>query len=132
MSLCDRLRDSSLLDLGIYLEDRDGLPALIRPVSREMIRTRAEIAEKARQKQAEKERMEREALEKAEKGNLSHKEMFRTTEFSEWDSDGMPTKDASGEPLARSKGKKVKKEWERQKRLHETWLASQAGNLSIS
>ena len=37
--------------------------------------------------------------------------------YSAWDEEGLPTKDAAGEPLTKSAGKKVKKEWEKQKKL---------------
>lgn len=37
LSLCDRVRDIDLFDLGIYLEDGDNQPALVRPVTRDLI-----------------------------------------------------------------------------------------------
>ncbi|KAI5298235.1 hypothetical protein KEM56_004222 [Ascosphaera pollenicola] len=126
LSLCDRLRDTDLFDLGIYLEDRDNQPALVRPVTRDLIQAREEKEERARQKQREKEEREKEALKKAEKGKMSHMEMFKTKEYSEWDADGLPTKDAEGNELTKSKAKKLKKDWDRQKKLHEAWLAMTA------
>lgn len=127
LSLCDRVRDIDLFDLGIYLEDRENQPALVRPVTRDLIQAREEKAERARQKQIEKENKEKEALKRAEKGKLSHLEMFRTNEFSAWDEDGIPTKDSAGEEITKSRSKKLRKDWERQKKAHEAWLASQAG-----
>ncbi|KAF7716707.1 Uncharacterized protein PECH_008632 [Penicillium ucsense] len=126
LALCDRVRDVDLFDLGIYLEDRDNLPALIRPVTREMIQAREEKEARAKQKQLEKQKREQEALKQLEKGRLSHLEMFRTQEFSAWDEDGLPTRDASGEELTKSRTKKLRKDWERQKKAHEAWVASQA------
>ena len=127
LSLCDRVRDVDLFDIGVYLEDREDQPALVRPVTRELIQAREEKAARARQKQLEKEAREKEALKKAEKGKLSHLEMFRTTEFSTWDDEGLPLKDAAGEELTKSRMKKLKKDWERQKKLHEAWLAANGG-----
>ncbi|GFF88930.1 cysteine--tRNA ligase [Aspergillus udagawae] len=127
LALCDRVRDIDLFDLGIYLEDRENLPALVRPVTRELIQAREEKAARARQKQIEKENKEKEALKKLEKGKLSHLEMFRTNEYSAWDEEGLPTLDAAGEEITKSRAKKLRKDWERQKKLHETWLASQMG-----
>ncbi|RAH65439.1 cysteine--tRNA ligase [Aspergillus aculeatinus CBS 121060] len=127
LSLCDRLRDVDLFNLGIYLEDRENKPALVRPVTKDLLQAREEQARKALQRQQEKEKKERLAQEKLEKGKLSHLEMFKTSEFSAWDEEGMPTKDAAGEPLAKSRGKKLRKDWERQKKAHEAWLASQQG-----
>ena len=127
LALCDRVRDIDLFDVGIYLEDRDNQPALVRPVTRELIQARQEKAARAQQKQIEKANKEKEALQRLEKGKLSHLEMFRTNEYSAWDDDGIPTCDAAGEEINKSRGKKLRKDWERQKKMHETWLASQMG-----
>lgn len=127
LALCDRVRDIDLFDVGIYLEDRDNQPALVRPVTRELIQARQEKAARAQQKQIEKANKEKEALQRLEKGKLSHLEMFRTNEYSAWDDDGIPTRDAAGEEINKSRGKKLRKDWERQKKMHETWLASQMG-----
>lgn len=127
LSLCDRVRDIDLFELGVYLEDRDNQPALVRPVTKELIQAREEKAARARQKQLEKQKAEQEALKRAEKGKLSHLEMFRTNEFSAWDEDGIPTRDAAGEEITKSRQKKLRKDWERQKKLHEAWLATKMG-----
>ncbi|KNG81299.1 cysteinyl-tRNA synthetase, partial [Aspergillus nomiae NRRL 13137] len=127
LALCDRVRDIDLFEVGVYLEDRDNLPALVRPVTRELIQAREEKAKRAQQKQLEKEKKEKEALERLQKGKLSHLEMFRTNEYSAWDDEGLPTRDAAGEEIAKSRAKKLRKDWERQKKLHEQWLASQMG-----
>ncbi|KAI4246056.1 MAG: hypothetical protein LQ352_006459, partial [Teloschistes flavicans] len=86
LHLCDRIRDTDLWDLGIYLEDRPApQPALIRPVTRELRTARTEQETLRQQKQTQKEDQERKVAEekerKAEKGRLSHKEMFRTGEW---------------------------------------------------
>ena len=52
-------------------------------------------------------------------------EMFRTSEFSAWDADGLPTHDVEGKEVAKSRAKKLRKDWERQKKAHEAWQASQ-------
>jgi len=127
LQLCDRLRDVDLWDRGIYLEDRDdNQPALVRPVTKEQLSARREKDIKERQKQKAKEDAAKEAAEKAQLGKQSHREMFRTTEYSAWDDDGLPTKDSQGEEVTKSKRKKLTKDWERQKKLHEKWLKSSA------
>lgn len=73
----------------------------------------------------EKEAREKEAAEKAAKGKISPLEMFKTDAYSAWDEDGLPLKDAKGEEITKSQKKKLKKEWDRQKKAHDTWLASQ-------
>ena len=120
--LCDDIRDIHLFDKGVYLEDREDQPALIRPVTKELRAARQEKEERARQKQKAKEEREKEAASKADKGRLSHVDMFRTDEYSAWDAEGVPTHEKDGEELTKSKRKKLQKDWERQKRLHEGWL----------
>ena len=123
-SLTDELRDVHLFDRGVYLEDRDNQPALIRPVTRELKQARQEKERKALEKQRAKEEREKEAAAKAEKGRVSHKDMFRKEEYSRWDDDGIPTHEMSGEEVTKSKRKKLQKDWERQKKLHEAFLKS--------
>ena len=120
-SLTDDLRDLYLFDRGVYLEDRDNQPALIRPVTKELKQARQEKEQKALEKQKAKAEREKEAAAKAEKGRLSHKDMFRTEEYSKWDEDGIPTHEKSGEEVTKSKRKKLQKDWERQKKLHEAF-----------
>jgi cysteinyl-tRNA synthetase len=127
LQLCDRLRDVDLWDKGIYLEDRDdSQPALVRPVTKEQLAARREKETKERQKQQAKDDAARGAAEKAQQGKLSHLEMFRTPEYAAWDDDGIPTKDSQGEEVTKSKRKKLAKDWERQKKLHEKWVKANA------
>jgi cysteinyl-tRNA synthetase len=130
LSLSDQIRDNDLLNLGVYLDDRsDNQPALIKFVPKEeLLAQREEKAAKEREKAAQKEkaRLERERLEaeKAEKAKLSHTDMFRADErWSAWDEEGMPTKTKEGEDLPKSTLKKLRKDWERQKKAHEEWKA---------
>lgn len=142
LQLCDHVRDYDLVDLGVALDDRESLststtdtaagtkPALVKFAPRAtLLAQRAEKELKAREKEAKKEQLRLERLEaerkKLEAGKVSHLEMFRTEEFSEWDGEGIPVKLKSGEEVPKSRGKKLRKEWERQKKLHEAWLAAQ-------
>lgn len=126
LNLCDRIRNVDLWDHNVYLEDREGnKPALIRLVTRELRATKEQEQARERKKEEDKEKREKEAAAKAEKGRLGHKEMFRTLEFSAWDDDGLPIKDKEGEEITKSRKKKLQKDWERQKKLHETWTEAQ-------
>ena len=126
LKLCDRLRDVDLWDQGIYLEDSNtNEPALVRPVSKELLAARHEKEEREQQKQKAKEEREKEAAAKADKGRLSHLEMYRTSEYSAWDADGLPTKDANGDEVTKNQAKKLRKNWEKQKKLHEAWVRAQ-------
>lgn len=122
LQLCDRVRDIDLWDRGIYLEDRDGnQPALIRPVTKELRLARQEKDNRDEEKLRARGMREKEAVAKADKGRLSHLDMFRTNEFSAWDEQGMPLKDEKGDDLTKSRAKKLRKDWDRQKKLHEEW-----------
>ena len=128
LQLSDRLRDVDLWERDVYLEDRDGdLPALIRPVTKELRASREAKEKAAQEKQKEKEQREHnkkeEEASKADKGKQDHMTMFRTEEYSAWDDDGIPTKNKDGEEITKSRRKKLTKDWERQKKLHEAYLA---------
>jgi cysteinyl-tRNA synthetase len=130
LSACDHLRDTTLWNLSIYLEDRETQPSLVRPLSQSLRQDRQEREALATSKSAAKEKAKAAAdaadKERLERGRLSHLEMFRTSEFSAWDEEGLPVKDAEGKEVAKSRGKKLRKEWERQKKLHEGWVAAGA------
>lgn len=55
---------------------------------------------------------EAQRLEKIEKGRLAPKEMFQTAEYSAWDDQGIPTLDKEGVAVAKSKLKKLAKEYD--------------------
>jgi cysteinyl-tRNA synthetase len=71
----------------------------------------------------------RKAREKAEeekwaKAKIPAQEMFKSDgKYQEWDAEGLPTKLADGSEVPKSQVKKLKKEWEKQKKLHEEYLA---------
>ncbi|KAG4442035.1 hypothetical protein IFR05_002503 [Cadophora sp. M221] len=133
LTLCDQIRDNDLTNLGVYLDDRpDGQSALIKFIPKaELLAQKEEKAAKAREKasQKEKARLEREklALEKAEKAKISQVDMFRKDErFSEWSTDGMPTKTKAGEDVPKKLLQKLKSDWDKQKKFHEEWKAKNA------
>lgn len=126
LSLSDKIRDEYLTNIGIYLDDRPDQPSLIKFVPKaELIAAREEKLAKEREraaaKQAAKEAKERADKEKAEKAKVDPKAMFKDEEgaqkYSEWDADGLPTKMKDGEEVSKAMGKKLKKEWEKQKKL---------------
>lgn len=123
LNLCDQLRDTHLWDLGIYLEDRENSPAMVRPVDAELTAARTQKEAIARQKADAKIKREREEAEKkaklAEQAKINPKDMFRTEEWSAWDEDGVPVKDKEGVDVAKGRVKKLRKEWEKQKTLWE-------------
>ena len=130
LSLTDRVRDVDLWNCDIYLEDRENEPALIRPVTRELRAARQEKENRERAKQLAKTEREKQAAARAEKGRLSHLDMFRTSEYSAWDEDGIPTKDAEGVDITKSRDKKLRKDQAAQKKLHEAWTSANPANIN--
>ncbi|KAJ3312389.1 hypothetical protein HDV04_003139 [Boothiomyces sp. JEL0838] len=131
LALCDKLRDEDLIEHGISLEDREDGKALIKLVDRNILQQqRNEKLEKEAQKLREKqERIAAEAArlaERLEKGKTPPSELFKTAEYSEWDEQGLPTKDKDGVEVSKSKKKGLKKEFDKQVKLHEEYLASLA------
>ncbi|KAF2725218.1 hypothetical protein K431DRAFT_281174 [Polychaeton citri CBS 116435] len=131
LAASDHVRDVVCWNLDIYLEDRENLPALVRPLSQSLRQERQDKEAIAAAKAAAKEKARlakaAEEKKKLEQGKLSHLEMFRTSEYSAWDEGGLPTKDAEGKEVAKARGKKLKKDWERQRKLHEAYLTAQRG-----
>ncbi|KAH8732110.1 tRNA synthetases class I (C) catalytic domain-containing protein [Phaeosphaeriaceae sp. PMI808] len=109
LNLCDQLRDTHLWDLNIYLEDRDALPAMVRPIDAELRAARMQKDAIALQKAEAKLKRERDEAEKKEKlaaqAKVDPRDMFRTEEWGEWDSDGVPVKDAKGEEVGKGGGR---------------------------
>ncbi|KAK0745173.1 cysteinyl-tRNA synthetase [Apiosordaria backusii] len=130
LALCDQLRDVHLWNLGIYLEDRNSpQPALVRPLDKLLIEARAEqesagIAKAKAKLEQEAREAEREK-ELRERAKVDPLVMFRTSDYLEWDESGIPTVDAAGDVVSKNRRKKLAKEWEKQKKLHEEWLATQ-------
>lgn len=68
-----------------------------------------------------KEEQDRQLAEKMARMNINPIDMFKseTHLYSQFDEDGVPTHDASGEKISKSGYKKLKKDWEKQKALYE-------------
>ena len=125
LKLCDQVRDVSLWNLNVYLEDRENQPALIRPVTEGLRAARKEKEDRARLKEEAKRKRDEEQRQKIAKGKLRPEDMFRPPlidEFSAWDSQGLPTTMKDGTAVPPSRVKKLKKEWEKQKKAHDVFL----------
>ena len=75
-----------------------------------------DAAGRSRKEEQEKQRLEKERLKK-----LAPQDMFRSQsdKYSKFDGDGVPTHDEKGEEIPKSGVKKLRKEWEKQKKLFE-------------
>jgi len=131
LGLCDELRDLVLPDLGVRLEDKPtgSIWKLEDPhvLREDRNRKLAQEAEKQQQKEQAAKAKAAKAQAKADAARISPKDLFTTGEratlFSQFDDQGIPTHDSAGEPLSKSQLKKFKKEWEKQKALHDEFLA---------
>jgi cysteinyl-tRNA synthetase len=81
------------------------------------------IAEKAAKKEQAAAEREKKRLERLAKGKQAAQEMFKASEeFSKFDDNGIPTHNKEGEELAKNRRKKLQKEWDMQKKLHDEYI----------
>lgn len=90
--LCDKLRDETLPDNGVRLEDVDGKPTAIKFVGREAIlferKAKAKVeAEKLTEKERKKKELEQARIRKEELKKVHPKDLFKleTDKYSEFD-----------------------------------------------
>lgn len=88
---------------------------------------RAQEAEKAARKAAAVEAERQKRVRRLEKGRVPPHALFRPPHvpagtYGSWSADGVPLTDADGKELSKNKAKKVQKEWEDQRKLHEEFL----------
>ena len=134
LAACDAVRDVSLPELGVKVDDREG-GALWKlydaeELKKEIAREREAKEEKERAKAAAKEEAARKAAEKEAKAKVPPSEMFKTFEeyaglYSKFGDYGVPTHDAAGEPLQKSALKKLAKARGMQEKAHDQYLAKQ-------
>lgn len=129
--LCDELRDIDMLELGVALDDRgSGEGALIKFLNKnereELLRQQREKEEIQKEKLRKKEEQARQAAlkekERMEKAKISPLEMFKTAEYKEWDEEGIPTVLSNGEEVSKSGRKKLVKQQQQQRKLHEAYM----------
>lgn len=130
LKLCDDVRDFKLVDIGVKLEDQEGgLAPIVKLVDREtLIKERdqkfAEIEKKRKEKELAKEKQQQEKAAKEAKAKIPPSEMFRSEvdKYSQFDENGVPTHDASGEQLSASQVKKLKKLHGQQEKLYQKYM----------
>ncbi|KAJ1448165.1 tRNA synthetases class I (C) catalytic domain-containing protein [Pelagophyceae sp. CCMP2097] len=120
LELCDALRDDALPEMGVRLEDR-GASSVWKLDDADVLR-----AERATKLAEERAKAELKAADMAKKeakaaaAKVAPQDMFKNNAaYSAFDADGVPTHDAAKEPLSASGAKKLRKEWEKQKKLFE-------------
>uniref|UniRef100_A0A8C1L999 Cysteine--tRNA ligase, cytoplasmic n=1 Tax=Cyprinus carpio TaxID=7962 RepID=A0A8C1L999_CYPCA len=120
LRLCDELRDDTLPELGVRLEDRDGLPTSVKLVDKETL-----LKEREEKKKVIAESIYM-AMAKLAKMKVKPSEMFRseTDKYSIFDEMGFPTHDAEGKELSKGLAKKLRKLYEAQEKLYNEYLQS--------
>ncbi|BBN14707.1 cysteinyl-tRNA synthetase [Marchantia polymorpha subsp. ruderalis] len=125
LSLADNFRDYTMVDLGVRLEDRvDGStwkldePTVLRGERDEKLKKAAE--EKRLKLERSRDRQVKE-IDKLEAAAKDPRDLFkgRTSEFSAFDNDGMPTHDVKGVEITSSSRKKLKKDMDAAKKAHD-------------
>ncbi|XP_048829421.1 cysteine--tRNA ligase, cytoplasmic isoform X1 [Brienomyrus brachyistius] len=129
LALCDAVRDETLPELGVRLEDHEGLPTVVKLVDKETLLKEKE--EKKKLEEEKKRKREEAAQKKQEQENaklakmkIPPSQLFRleTDKYSAFDETGFPTHDAEGKEISKGQSKKLRKLYEAQEKLHKEYL----------
>ncbi|CAM9553486.1 unnamed protein product [Pylaiella littoralis] len=106
--------------IGFFVVDKDSTPELL-VLNRTVTLKEATGKSAVPKDKSRKELQARQAAEKEARKRVPPQEMFvaMTDLYSAFDDQGVPTTDQAGEPLSKSAIKKLKKEWDKQKKLYE-------------
>jgi len=127
LQLCDDIRDNTLPELGVRLEDRTNDKTVVKFCDKETLLKEREqklmIAEAKRLRDLELKEAQR--LKEA-KMAVPPWELFikETDKYSNFDEKGFPVLDQEGKELSKSAIKKLEKTYEQQKKSYETYMAS--------
>ncbi|XP_007535925.2 cysteine--tRNA ligase, cytoplasmic [Erinaceus europaeus] len=137
LQLCDTLRDDVLPELGVRLEDHEGLPTVVKLVDRDTLlkeregKRRVEEEKRKKKEEAARKKQEQEAA-KLARMKVPPSEMFLSErdKYSRFDENGLPTHDMEGKELSKGQAKKLRKLFEAQEKLHKEYLqTAQNGSL---
>ena len=126
LSICDKLRDDVLPNLGVRIEDKGNKEKSVW----KFFDKEEYLKEKEKEKELKenkKKQKEAEAKEREQKLSLTAKEYYATLtdKYSEFDNDGVPTKNAKGNELSKEQYNKLKKEFAKHDKQHQKWLEQQ-------
>ncbi|KAK2919873.1 cysteine--tRNA ligase, cytoplasmic isoform X2 [Channa argus] len=129
LQLCDVVRDDTLPELGVRLEDHEGLPTVVKLVDKEtLLKEREEKKrmeeEKIKKKEEAARKKQEQEMAKLAKMKVPPGEMFlkETDKYSNFDEMGFPTHDAEGKELSKGQAKKLRKLYEAQDKLYTEYL----------
>ena len=126
LSICDKLRDEVLPNLGVRIEDKGNKEKSVW----KFFDKEEYLKEKEKEKELKenkKKQKEAEAKEREHKLSITAKEYYATLtdKYSEFDSEGIPTKNAKGNELSKEQYNKLKKEFAKHDKQHQKWLEQQ-------
>ncbi|KAK7590199.1 hypothetical protein V9T40_001812 [Parthenolecanium corni] len=124
---CDKVRDDTLPNLGVRLEDQEGRCATIKLVDKDtLLREREEKLRIERKKAEEKEKRLAQLAEKEAQRKIPPTEMFKkeTDKYSKFDDKGLPTHDTEGKELSKGLVKKLQKLQLQQEKKYTEYLNS--------
>lgn len=130
LKLCDELRDTTLPELGVRLQDKEevgGKPYVLELVDKETLMKEKAMAEKMRcEKMNEKMKQLELQKQKDDQKKIPPSEMFKDQKdrFSQFDAEGIPTHDAEGQVLPKSQVSKLKRLHAEQKKKYNKYLES--------
>ncbi|KAF6069477.1 cysteine--tRNA ligase [Candida albicans] len=122
---------SSLIGLGVSLDDRPDGTSLVKFLNAQekqnlLDQQEAKLrlaAEKEKKKQEQAALNAKKEAEKLAKMKINPSDLFKDTSlYSEWDEQGLPTKDAKGEEISKSMKKKLTKQYQQQEKLYKEYL----------
>eukprot|EP00128_Syssomonas_multiformis_P017345 Colp12_sorted_trinity150504_noHs@2965 len=128
LQACDVVRNETLPELGVRLEDREG-GATVKLVSKEdLMREKQQKEEEALKKAERARQLAEEKEKKLAQARINPQDMFKaeTDKYSKFDDQGIPTHDAAGEELGKKARQKLEKLHAQQAKKHADYLASVA------
>ncbi|XP_064634346.1 cysteine--tRNA ligase, cytoplasmic-like [Lineus longissimus] len=135
---CDRVRDDTLPNLGVRLEDLEGCTVIKLVDKKTLLKEREEKLKAEEQKRLEKERKKLEAQQaqaaKEAQMKVPPSKMFlhETDKYSAFDENGFPTHDKSGQELTKSSIKKLKKLYDAQEKKYKEYVKLHPEEANVS
>lgn len=133
LKVSDALR-ANLINLGVSLDDRPNGSALVKflnvqeqeqLLAQQKAKEQA-ILEKQKKKQEQAAANAKKEQERLQKMKIKPEDLFKDTSlYSEWDDEGIPTKNANGEEVTKSMKKKLVKQFQQQQKLYQEYLQAQ-------
>ena len=125
LKLCDQLRDETLIELGVRIEDKGNESSQWKFFDKEEYKKEKEKEKEL--KENKKKQKEEEAKHREMKLSMSAKEYYATMtdKYSAFDDEGIPIKNNKGNDISKEQYNKLKKEFAKHDKQHQKWLEQQ-------